>query len=74
MDNFTFQNATRIVFGRGAESQAGAETARLAKRVLLHYGGGSIKTSGLYDRVRSSLAAAGVEVVELGGVKPNPRL
>jgi hypothetical protein len=74
MDNFTFQNATRIVFGRGVESAVGQETARHAKKVLLHYGGGSIKASGLYDRVRASLAGAGVEVVELGGVKPNPRL
>jgi alcohol dehydrogenase YqhD (iron-dependent ADH family) len=74
MENFTFQNATRIVFGRGVEAETGRETARHAKKVLLHYGGGSIKTSGLYDRVCASLKKAGVEYVELGGVKPNPRL
>jgi len=74
MENFTFQNATKIIFGKGTESQAGAETARYGKKALLHYGGGSIKSSGLYDRVCRSLKSSGVEFVELGGVKPNPRL
>jgi len=74
MENFTFQNPTKIIFGKGTESETGRETARFARKVLLHYGGGSIKKSGLYDRVRASLKEAGVEVVELGGVKPNPRL
>jgi alcohol dehydrogenase len=74
MENFTFQNATRIIFGKGSEAGTGRETARHGKKALLHYGGGSIRASGLYDRVCSSLREAGVEFVELGGVKPNPRL
>lgn len=74
MNSFDFRNPTKIIFGRGTESRVGAETAVYSKKVLLHYGGGSIKTSGLYDRVTASLRAAGVEWVELGGVKPNPRL
>ena len=74
MDNFTFLNPTKIIFGRDTEGTVGAETARLSRKILLHYGGGSIKASGLYDRVCASLKAAGVEWVELGGVKPNPRL
>jgi len=74
MDNFEFRNPTKIVFGRGTEDKVGAETAAYSKKVLLHFGGGSIKTSGLYDRVTASLKAAGVEWVELGGVMPNPRL
>ncbi|PIO96636.1 iron-containing alcohol dehydrogenase [Pleomorphomonas carboxyditropha] len=74
MENFTFLNPTKIIFGRDTEASAGAETARYSKKILLHYGGGSIKASGLYDRVCASLKAAGVEWVELGGVKPNPRL
>ncbi len=74
MENFAFQNATRIVFGKGVEKETGKEAACWGKRVLLHYGGGSIKRSGLFDRVCTSLKAAGVEWVELGGVKPNPRL
>ena len=74
MDNFEFCNPTKIIFGRGTEAQVGKETAAYSKKVLLHFGGGSIKSSGLYDRVTASLKAAGVEWVELGGVKPNPRL
>ena len=74
MDNFNFRNPTRIIFGKGTELQVGAETAKVAQKVLLHFGGGSIKSSGLYDRVTASLRQAGVEWVELGGVKPNPRL
>jgi alcohol dehydrogenase len=74
MDNFDFRNPTKIVFGRGAEARVGAETAAFSKKVLLHYGGNSAKASGLYDRVVASLRAAGIEWVELGGVKPNPRL
>lgn len=74
MDNFEFRNPTKIVFGRDAEDKVGAETAACSKKVLLHFGGGSIKSTGLYARVTDSLKAAGVEWVELGGVKPNPRL
>jgi alcohol dehydrogenase YqhD (iron-dependent ADH family) len=74
MDNFDFRNPTKIVFGRGTEARVGAETAAISKKALLHFGGGSIKASGLYDRVTASLKAAGVEWIELGGVKPNPRL
>ena len=74
MENFVFQNATKIIFGRGTEAETGSECARFAKKVLLHYGSGSIKRSGLYDRICRSLENAGVSFVELGGVKPNPRL
>jgi hypothetical protein len=74
MQNFEFRNPTKIVFGRGTENQVGAEAAAYSKRILLHFGGGSVRASGLLDRVKASLGAAGVEWVELGGVKPNPRL
>lgn len=74
MENFEFCNPTKIIFGRGTEAQVGTETAVYSKKVLLHFGSGSIKTSGLYDRITASLKAAGVEWVELSGVKPNPRL
>ncbi|MBL7124182.1 MAG: iron-containing alcohol dehydrogenase, partial [Actinobacteria bacterium] len=50
------------------------ETARYGGKVLLHYGGGSIKKYGLYDKVLKSLKDAGLEIIELGGVQPNPRL
>jgi hypothetical protein len=74
MENFEFRNPTKIVFGRGAEDKAGVEAAAYAKKILLHYGGGSIKKTGVFDRVTTSLRNAGVDWVELGGVKPNPRL
>jgi len=74
MENFVFQNKTKIIFGRDTENRVGEETAAYAKKVLLHYGGGSIKKSGLYDRVAASLKKAGVEFVDLGGAQPNPRL
>ena len=43
MENFEFQNATRIIFGKETEAKTGSEMARLGKKVLLHYGGGSIE-------------------------------
>ncbi|MBP7176585.1 MAG: iron-containing alcohol dehydrogenase [Thermoclostridium sp.] len=74
MNNFVFQNTTKIIFGRGAERNVGREILPYSKNVLLHYGGGSIKKTGLYDRVTQSLKDAGIRWVELSGVKPNPRL
>ena len=74
MNNFEYCNPTKILFGRNSEAKVGVETAAYSKKILLHFGGGSIKASGLYDRVTASLKAAGVEWIELGGVKPNPRL
>ena len=74
MNNFSFQNATKIIFGKGTEENVGEETKLHADKVLLHYGGGSIKQSGLYDRVIASLKNSGVAFIELSGVKPNPRL
>ena len=74
MENFEFCNPTRILFGRGTENQVGEQVAVYSKNILLHFGSGSIKASGLYDRVTASLRNAGVAWVELGGVQPNPRL
>ncbi len=74
MENFEFLSPTKIIFGRGVENGVGAETKKYSEKVLLHYGGGSIKRSGLYDKVAASLKAAGVEYMELSGVQPNPRL
>lgn len=74
MLDFTYSNITKIVFGRGAEEHAGKEAAAWGKKVLLHYGGGHIVRTGLKDRVTASLQEAGLEIVELGGVQPNPRL
>ncbi|MDD4104411.1 MAG: iron-containing alcohol dehydrogenase [Eubacteriales bacterium] len=74
MNNFTFYSPARIVFGRDTQKEIGALIKPHAKKVLLHYGGGSIKKSGLYDQVVRSLNENGVSFVELGGVVPNPRL
>lgn len=74
MINFEYYNPAKIIFGRGVEDGVGREVARYGQRVLLHYGGGSIKRNGLYDRVMKSLRDAGLFVAELGGVQPNPRL
>lgn len=74
MDNFIFQNPTKIIFGKGTESKAGEEALQYGKRVLLHYGGGSIKKTGLYDKITASFKKAGIEFFELPGVMPNPRL
>ncbi len=74
MDNFEFLNPTKIIFGRGTENQVGREVKKFSSSCLLHYGGGSIRKSGLYDRVVASLKEAGVRFAELGGVQPNPRV
>ena len=73
MNDFNYYTPTRYVFGRGVESQTGELTRWMgASRVLLVYGMGSVVRSGLLDRVKASLDAAGVEYLELGGVLPNP--
>lgn len=74
MLDFVFENHTKTIFGKDAVMNVGTATAKYSKKVLLHYGGGSIKRSGLFDAVCKSLKAAGVEWVELGGVQPNPVL
>ena len=73
MRDFVFYNPTRIIFGRKAADKIGEAVAAAGIRsALLIYGKGSVRTTGLYDRVRASLAQAGVEVEDLAGVQPNP--
>ena len=74
MVNFEYSHPTQVYFGRGEEKKVGEKIAAYGKKVLLVYGGGSIKRSGLYDTVVASLKEAGVAFEELGGVQPNPRL
>jgi alcohol dehydrogenase YqhD (iron-dependent ADH family) len=75
MNNFTYANPTKIQFGRGVIAQLGDELNRLSTRkVLLVYGGGSIKANGVYDAVVAQLAANGIAFVEHGGVQGNPVL
>ena len=74
MENFEFNSPTKIIFGKGTEERAGEQVKKYSSRILLLYGSGSIKKTGLYDRIVGSLKKAGVEFVELAGVQPNPRL
>jgi alcohol dehydrogenase YqhD (iron-dependent ADH family) len=74
MLTFTFQNPTKLIFGKGTLEQLPTEIQKYGNRVLLIYGGGSIKKNGIYDNVLEILKKAAVEVTELAGVEPNPRL
>ena len=75
MENFQYYTPTKIIFGRGAEEQTGQLAAeQRCKKVLVHYGGGSVVRSGLLERIYRSLDAVGISYVSLGGVVPNPRL
>ena len=73
MYNFSFYCPTRIHFGKGQISHL-SELAASGKKVLLVYGGGSIKRNGIYDAAMKILTDAGLSVTELSGVEPNPRI
>lgn len=72
MESFNYYNKTRYVFGEGAHKNIGALLKPHTDRVLLHYGSGSVKRTGVFDAVVQSLAEAGIAYTELGGVKANP--
>jgi alcohol dehydrogenase len=74
MNEFIYYNPTRLVFGKNQITALKDELSRYGKKVLVVYGGGSIKRNGLYDEVMSELKKMGMEVSELSGVEPNPRL
>jgi alcohol dehydrogenase len=74
MNDFTFYNPTKLIFGKGQVEQLKDLVPQYGKKVLLVYGGGSIKKSGLYDQVTAVLKDIDAEVFELAGVEPNPRL
>lgn len=75
MENFMWDGASRVVFGKGVENEVGKWVKQYGgTKVLLHYGSGSIKKSGLYDRIIKSLKTENIEIIELGGVVPNPKL
>lgn len=74
MNTFQFQNPTKILFGQGMVDKLGEEILPYGRKVLLVYGGGSIKRSGLYDQVIAQLQGIGAEVTELPGIEPNPRV
>lgn len=74
LGNFTYVNPTKLYFGENAVENLPEALADYGNRVLLVYGGGSIKKNGIYDKVVSLLQASGKEIIEDGGVMPNPTL
>lgn len=74
MNNFSFLSPTKIIFGKGEEKNVGNEVLNYADKVLLVYGQNSIKKNGIYDSVIESLKGNNIEVFELSGVQPNPRV
>ena len=74
MNSFVYNIPTKVYFGENQLSNLTKELLKFGKRVLLAYGGGSIKRIGLYDKVIGELNAAGMEVYELAGIEPNPRI
>lgn len=74
MNSFIYDIPTKVYFGKGQIDKLGLEVKNYGARVLLVYGGGSIKKSGLYDNVINLLSAQKVSVFELSGVEPNPEI
>lgn len=74
MNSFIYDIPTKVYFGENQLSHLGPELSRFGKRVLLTYGGGSIKKTGLYDKVTAEIKAAGLQLFELDGIAPNPHI
>lgn len=74
MDNFTYWNPTKLIFGKGQLEQLKNEIPQYGRNILLVYGGGSIKKSGLYDQLINLLKDINSNIYELSGVEPNPRI
>ncbi|WP_176837930.1 iron-containing alcohol dehydrogenase [uncultured Fusobacterium sp.] len=74
MFKFTYNIPTKVYFGGDQLSNLGPELKKFGKRVLLCYGGGSIKKIGLYDKIVTEIKKAGLELFELSGIEPNPRV
>lgn len=74
MENFNFYAPTKMLFGKGKVSELPAQMKPYGSKVLLVYGGGSIKKNGIYDTVTALLKENGMTFVELAGVTPNPRI
>ena len=74
MNNFVYDIPVKVYFGENQLQHLGEELSKFGSRVLLTYGGGSIKKIGLYDKVIAEIERAGLEVFELSGIEPNPRI
>ena len=75
MNRFDYEFPVRIHFGQGCfEESLKKELPKYDKKVMLAYGGGSLKRTGLYDRIMAILTEAGKAVVDFAGIMPNPTL
>ena len=74
MNNFIYDIPVKVYFGENQLTHLGEELSKYGKRVLLTYGGGSIKKLGLYDAVIDEINKAGLTFYELSGIAPNPRI
>lgn len=74
MNSFIYNIPTKVYFGENQLSHLGEELKKFGTRVLMTYGGGSVKKLGLYDKVMDEMKKAGLEVFELSGIEPNPRI
>ncbi|TWT24424.1 iron-containing alcohol dehydrogenase [Planomicrobium sp. CPCC 101110] len=74
MNAFSFYNPVKLIFGEGQLQAVKEELPQYGNKVLVVYGGGSIKKNGLYDEVMETLKEADLEIFELAGVEPNPRI
>ncbi len=73
MNDFIFHNPDKVYFGKDIMENLPKELLNFGKKVLMVYGGGSIKKNGLYDLVKKLCADNEIELFELSGVEPNPR-
>ena len=71
MENFIFQNPTKLIFGKGMIGQLAKEIPA-GKRILVTFGGGSVRKNGVYDQVKEALK--GFEVTEFWGIEANPKI
>ena len=74
MHSFVYNVPVKVYFGQNQLGHLGEELKRYGTRVLMTYGGGSIKRSGLYDTIVAEIKQAGLELFELSGIEPNPRI
>ena len=78
MENFIYDNPTKIIFGKGKENEIGSEVLKLNKNkknvLIIHYGTVDTNETELFKKVEKSLQAEGIQSIEFTGVKPNPRL
>lgn len=74
MNSFVYDIPVKVYFGENQLGNLGAELKKFGNRVLLTYGGGSIKRSGLYGQITEEIKKAGLELYELSGIEPNPRI